>query len=128
MEISVILFVLAGVLAGILGGMGMGGGTILIPILTIFFSVSQHVSQSINLIAFVPMAIVALTVHAKNKLIKTKGLLFIILPASAVSLLASLLSNSLDGELLKKFFGAFLVCLSVVELFLPKLLRRIKNK
>lgn len=37
----IILLVLAGIAAGALGGMGMGGGTILIPVLTIFFDVEQ---------------------------------------------------------------------------------------
>lgn len=43
--------------AGLLGGMGMGGGTILIPALTIFLGVEQHAAQAANLIAFLPMAL-----------------------------------------------------------------------
>ena len=38
---QVIFLGLVGVFGGIIGGMGMGGGTILIPVLTIFFSVSK---------------------------------------------------------------------------------------
>lgn len=121
MGIREILFVLAGILAGVLGGMGMGGGTILIPILTIFFSVSQHTSQAVNLIAFIPMAIVALIVHAKNKLINKNGLMLIIIPATIISLFASLLSSSLHADFLKKAFGLFLVCLAVLQFILLKL-------
>ena len=126
MEMREILFVLAGILAGVLGGMGMGGGTILIPILTILFSISQHTSQAVNLIAFIPMAIVAIILHAKNKLIRKKGLLLIIIPATVISLLASLLSNSLHADFLKKAFGLFLVCLAVVQFFLGKVVKRQK--
>ena len=32
---------IAGVLGGIFGGMGMGGGTVLIPLLGIFYNVNQ---------------------------------------------------------------------------------------
>lgn len=128
METSVIFYILAGILAGVLGGMGMGGGTILIPILTIFLSVSQHVSQAVNLVSFVPMAIVALIVHAKNKLIKTRGLLYIIIPATIVSLGASLLSATLDGNLLKKLFGVFLLCLAVVQIFSSKIVKLMRKK
>ena len=116
----------AGILGGVLGGMGMGGGTILIPILTIFLSCSQHLAQAVNLISFIPMAIVALIVHAKNKLIKTKGLLLVIIPATIISLVASLLSNELNGDLLKKFFGAFLL-VSAVAGFILSRIKKPKN-
>ena len=62
-------FGVAGVLGGVLGGMGMGGGTLLIPLLTIFYKVSQHTAQAVNLISFIPMAVVALIIHIKNKLV-----------------------------------------------------------
>ena len=61
-----IFLILAGIVGGVIAGMGMGGGTLLIPILTIFLSVSQHLSQAINLIGFVPMAIIALIIHSKK--------------------------------------------------------------
>ena len=35
-------YAVAGILGGILGGMGMGGGTVLIPLLTLFYGVGQH--------------------------------------------------------------------------------------
>ena len=64
-----IWFLIAGIVGGILGGMGMGGGTLLIPLLTFFLDVSQKNAQAINLISFIPMAVIALILHAKNKLI-----------------------------------------------------------
>lgn len=110
-------YVLVGVFSGILGGMGMGGGTVLIPMLTIFLSVKQHVAQAVNLVSFIPVGVVALIIHIKNKLVKGKGLLFIILPAVLFSVLGSLLSVKLNGDLLKRFFGGFLLILSIVEFF-----------
>ena len=65
----IFLEVLAGVIGGIVGGMGMGGGTLTIPILTIFLSYEQLQAQGINLIAFLPMSVVALIIHAKNHLV-----------------------------------------------------------
>ena len=67
---SFVFYIISGVVGGVIGGMGMGGGTLLVPILTILFSVGQRFAQCINLISFIPMAIVALIIHAKNKLIK----------------------------------------------------------
>ena len=55
---QIFLLILAGIVGGIIGGMGMGGGTLLIPILTIFLDVEQKNAQAINLVAFIPMAII----------------------------------------------------------------------
>lgn len=122
-------FLFAGLLGGILGGMGMGGGTVLIPILTIFLSVGQHVAQAVNLVSFIPVGIVALIIHIKNKLVKKEGLLYIILPAILFSVLGTLLSVKLDGDFLKRFFGGFLLVLSGVQFFSREIQEKFnKNK
>lgn len=113
----IILLVLAGIAAGALGGMGMGGGTILIPVLTIFFDVEQKQAQAINLVAFIPMAIASLIVHVKNKRVETKGILWIIIPATVLSLAGSLVAQAINGEILKRIFGGFLLLLSVAQFF-----------
>lgn len=113
----IILLVLAGIAAGALGGMGMGGGTILIPVLTIFFGVEQKQAQAINLVAFIPMAIASLIVHVKNKRVETKGILWIIIPATVLSLAGSMVAQAINGEILKRIFGGFLLLLSVAQFF-----------
>ena len=45
--------VLIGVFSGIFSGIGMGGGTILIFLLTTFAGLEQHIAQATNLIYFV---------------------------------------------------------------------------
>ena len=110
---SFIFYLLAGFFSGLLGGMGMGGGTILIPALTIIFGVEQHVAQATNLIAFLPMALFTLGVHKKNGLLKTEGLSFIVIPALLTSIAAGFAAALLPSEVLRKLFGAFLVVLAV---------------
>jgi uncharacterized membrane protein YfcA len=39
----VVWFIIAGLASGVVAGMGMGGGTLLIPILTLLLNVSQKV-------------------------------------------------------------------------------------
>ncbi len=113
----IILLVLAGIAAGALGGMGMGGGTILNPVLTIFFGAEQKQAQAINLVAFIPMAIASLIVHVKNKRVETKGILWIIIPATVLSLAGSMVAQAINGEILKRIFGGFLLLLSVAQFF-----------
>ena len=68
--------IITGFLSGIIGGMGIGGGTILIPIMTIFLGFDQKTAQAVNLIYFIPTAITALTIHIKNKQIEKNNLAF----------------------------------------------------
>lgn len=115
--IKIILLAVSGIAAGILGGMGMGGGTILIPLLTIFFNVGQKEAQAINLVAFIPMAMVSLAIHIKNKRVKKEGLLWIIVPAVLTSVGGGFAAQAVNGEVLKRIFGGFLLLLSVVQFF-----------
>ena len=50
---DILYLFLAGLVSGIVGGMGMGGGTLLIPILTIFLDFAQKSAQGINLLFFI---------------------------------------------------------------------------
>lgn len=115
--LKIILLAVSGIAAGVLGGMGMGGGTILIPLLTIFFNVGQKEAQAINLVAFIPMAIVSLAIHIKNKRVKKEGLLWIIVPAVLTSVGGGFAAQAVNGEILKRIFGGFLLLLSVVQFF-----------
>lgn len=115
--LKIILLAVSGIAAGVLGGMGMGGGTILIPLLTIFFNVGQKEAQAINLVAFIPMAIVSLAIHIKNKRVKKEGLLWIIIPAVLTSVGGGFAAQAVNGEVLKRIFGGFLLLLSVVQFF-----------
>lgn len=105
--------VVAGLAGGLLGGMGMGGGTVLIPLLTIFRAVSQHSAQAINLISFIPMAVVALIIHIKNKLVSFKNIVWIIVTGILTCILGCYIARAMSGKILQRFFGGFLFLLSV---------------
>lgn len=111
-----IWYLIAGVLGGVLGGMGMGGGTILIPLLTIFFNVNQHSAQAANLISFTPMATIALIIHLKNKLVEFENILYIILAGVLTCVIGVYLAQQISSTLLKRIFGGFLVLLSIFQI------------
>ncbi len=113
---SFYLFFLGGVLGGLLGGMGMGGGTALIPLFTIFLGVGQRTAQGINLISFLPMSAAALFVHAKSGLLETHEILPLAFPALVLSALSSFAAGILPQSVLKTAFGIFLVVLSLFRL------------
>ena len=111
-----IIEALVGFLSGIFGGLGMGGGTILIPMLTIFLGFEQKMAQGINLLAFVIMAIFSLIIHIKNGYVETKGLFFIILGGVIFSCIGASLAILMPSSILRLLFGLFLCFLAVLEI------------
>ena len=112
---SFIIFLLCGIAGGILGGMGMGGGTLLIPLLTAVCGLKQSAAQGVNLLSFLPMSVVALSVHFKSGRLKKEGLAFLTVPALISSALFALLAVYLPDEALSKGFGVFLIVLSIYQ-------------
>ena len=55
--------------------------------------------------------------HADNGLLKTDGVLWMIVPAVVISALGVYVAAKLPSVLLGKAFGAFLIVLSVVGLY-----------
>ena len=120
---NIVLYAVAGLVSGVIAGMGMGGGTLLIPILTIFLSVEQHMAQGINLLVFLPMALATLIIHCKNGLVDFKVGIPIMISGVVASIGGSLLTMKLSSELLKKLFGIFLLLVGiwqVITVFLPQ--------
>ena len=110
-----LVYLIAGIAGGVLGGMGMGGGTVLIPILTVFCGVPQHLAQSVNLLSFLPMAAISLRIHKNNGLLDTKGILWMILPATVLSVLGGVFVQNISGGALRAGFGVFLCVLSLYQ-------------
>ena len=104
---TIFLLILFGVIGGIFGGMGMGGGTMLIPLLTIFLNFSQKVSQGFNIFSFLVMAVFALIIHIKNGLVDIKSVIPIVLSGILFSLGGAYLANLVKGNVLKIIFGVF---------------------
>lgn len=112
------LNVIIGLLSGVISGMGIGGGAILIPALIFFQGVSQQVAQGINLLYFLPTAFFSLLIHIKNKTVDVKTALIIgysgMIGAAGGAYLATRL---IEGDLLRKLFGGFLLLIGVYEIY-----------
>ena len=107
------LLIVSGIVGGIIGGMGMGGGTLLIPILTIFLNVPQKNAQAINLVAFIPMAIIVTIINIKRKGIDYKSVLLVAAPALVTSIISALLVKKIPSKALSIGFAIFLIILGV---------------
>ena len=112
---TVFLLILFGFLAGIVGGMGMGGGTVLVPLLS-FLDLPQKTIQAINLVSFLPMCCVALFFHAKNKLVETKHVWWLVVPAIIFAVVGALVADKADNKVLRLCFAVFLIAVGIWQL------------
>ena len=110
-------YIATGFLSGVISGMGIGGGAILIPALTIFLGMGQQQAQHINLLYFIPTAAIALCVHKKSGNIETKGMLTLILCGSLSAIGGALIAVKIDANLLRKGFAVFLLIMAAYEIW-----------
>ena len=116
--------IIAGILSGILGAMGFGGGSILILYLTFFKNLTQLNAQGINLIFFIPSAVLALIMHNKNDLIEKKIAVRMILFGLIGLIIGYLMLKTLDETIIRKIFSVILIAVGAKELMFS---RKIKN-
>ena len=118
---------LAGAVGGVLGGMGLGGGTLLIPLLTVALSVPSDLAAWLNLVSFIPMSLIALAIHLKHKLVSVGDAVFLAIPALFGAVTGSLFLREMIGNIGKIAFGWFLISLGVFSLAVG-LIRGLKKR
>jgi len=109
--------VLIGIVSGIVSGTGMGGGTILIFLLSFILGIEQHTAQATNLIFFIPTSIVAIIVNFKNKNIDTKQAIIISIFGVLGAIIGANIAIYMDVKILKKGFGIFLIFVTINEIY-----------
>ena len=109
--------IIIGLVSGIISGTGMGGGTILIFLLTYMVGIEQHIAQATNLIFFIPTSIVAIIVNIKNKNINLKIATLIAIFGILGAIIGANLSVHTDVNILRKCFGIFLAIISIHEIY-----------
>lgn len=107
---------LAGLLAGAAGSMGLGGGSILLLYLTLIAGVEQSAAQGINLMFFLPCALVSVIASLRAGLIAKRQALVGIALGLPGAVAGCLLAGWLGGDWLRKVFGAYMLVLGVREL------------
>lgn len=109
--------IIIGLVSGIVSGTGMGGGTILIFLLTVICGIEQHVAQATNLIFFIPTSIVAIIVNIKNKNINLKLATIISIFGILGAIIGANLSVNTNVNKLQVYFGIFLAIIAIHEIY-----------
>ncbi|MBE6781327.1 MAG: sulfite exporter TauE/SafE family protein [Ruminococcaceae bacterium] len=101
--------IIAGFLSGIIGAMGLGGGAVLLIYLALFKNTNQLTAQGINLLFFIPIAMLSVIIYAFKKQIKWKTVLFFSISGLVGAALGVWLSSVIGAEFIAKIFGGLLI-------------------
>lgn len=108
-------------LLGLLSGLGTGGGSMLILWLTVVLGMDPRTARAINLMFFLPSALVATALRWKKNALDLKTILPAVLAGCAAAAAGAWLGTALDLDLLKKLFGGLLIFTGIRELlYKPK--------
>lgn len=114
---SIPVIVFAGTILGFLSGLGIGGGTLLILWLTLVMGVPAEIARAINLMFFVPCAVITSLFRWKQGTLDFKSVLPAILAGMVSAVLFTWLSHYIDTGILRKPFGVLLVATGLREVF-----------
>jgi uncharacterized membrane protein YfcA len=112
------LNVALGCVVGILGGLlGVGGGTILVPVLVLGQGYPQHVAQGVSLLMILPTGIVGAWSHARHGHVIRRILPGLMAGGAVGALLGAVLANRTGSSTLSRLFAVFLLLVSAQMIF-----------
>lgn len=108
--------IIAGFLSGVIASMGLGGGAVLLIYLALFKDTNQLKAQGINLIFFIPVALLSVIIYAVKKQIKWKT----VLPLTVAGLIGAaagvFLSGAIGDNIIAKIFGGLLAIMGLWQI------------
>ena len=104
------LLIAGGLGAGFLSGtIGIGGGLLFVPTMTVGFRISQAVAQGTSLVAIVPTAIVGGITHIREGNVLLGPAMWMGGGGVGGAVLGALVAVEVPGPILARIWGAFLV-------------------
>ena len=113
---DIVLPLLAGMGCGVLSAWGVGGGTLLLLVMTLFFGVDQAAAQGVNLLYFLPTAAMGLIWHRQGWRPLPCQAGSAVQASEMVSAAGAWAATALDVTLLRRPFGIFLLIAAAVTL------------
>lgn len=109
--------IIFGTISGIVTGLGMGGGTVLILLLSLFMNLDQHIAQATNLVFFVPTSIAAIIINIKQKNVNFKLAIIISIFGIIGAIIGSIISENISSAHLRKYFAIFILIIAIHEIY-----------
>jgi hypothetical protein len=109
----IIIFVIAGATTGFLSGMmGVGGGTIMVPVMVLLAGFGQHLAQGTSLLVMVPAGIVGAFTHWRLGNVNNKILYGLIAGILAGTYSGGYLAHLISENVLRLIFVTIMIVLS----------------
>lgn len=109
--------IVVGTVLGFLTGLGTGGGSLLVLWLTLVLHMDPIQARLINLMFFLPAAIIATFFHWRQGNVPFRKLILPALAGCAAAAVFAFIGQKMNTESLKKLFGVLLLFIGVKELF-----------
>lgn len=105
-----VILVIGGFAAGFLSGtIGIGGGALFVPTMTVGIGVSQAVAQGTSLVAIVPTALVSTITHIRQGNVLREPAVWMGAGGVVGAVLGALVAVEIPGSILARIWGAFLL-------------------
>lgn len=114
---SIPFSIAVGTVLGFLTGLGTGGGSLLVLWLTLALHMDAAQARIINLMFFLPAALIASVFHWKQGRIPFKKIILPALSGCAAAAVFALVGQKMNTESLQKLFGVLLLFVGAKELF-----------
>lgn len=113
------IIILAGIIGGLFSGMfGIGGGVVIVPILTFLTKMPHFTAQGISLAALIgPVSLLALINYYKKGHVKIKEAIAVALLIFIFSYFGSKISLSLPMKKVSKMFGLLMIITGVYMIY-----------
>jgi uncharacterized protein len=107
--------IVGGLLAGVLSGLvGIGGGQVFVPLMTLGFGATQVVAQGTSLAAIVPTAVVGGYTHIRQRSVDMDAALWCGGGGVLGAVGGALIAVHVAGPILARIFGALLIVSAVI--------------
>lgn len=112
-----VISVIVGIVLGFLSGLGIGGGSLLILWLTLVQNFSPTAARSVNLLFFIPSALIAGYFRWRQGAIPFRQILPAMVSGCLSAVAFSFLGANIHTKMLKKLFGGLLIATGLREIF-----------
>ncbi len=112
---AIVPYILLGLAAGAASGfLGIGGGLLLVPAMTLLFGFTQHQAQGTSLaVLILPVGLLAVRTYYRAGHVNVKIAAFICLGFIFGALAGSRAAVGVSSDVLRRVFGAFLIAAGV---------------
>ena len=113
-----ILLALSGVAVGAFSALfGVGGGLIMVPLITVFLDRSQHLAEGTSLLAIIPISIAGVLAHRGRGYVSLRAAAWLGVGGAVASAVGALLALSVPSHTLRLLFAVLIAAVAVFLIY-----------